>query len=60
MMIEVIGSARLSDANKLSRFEAVVLVHLDAAYNLARWYNRRHRLSRAWDCHGYTRQHSPP
>ncbi len=30
----------LSDASKLSRFEAVVLVHLDAAYNLARWLTR--------------------
>ena len=27
----------MSDAVKLSRFESVVLVHLDAAYNLARW-----------------------
>ncbi len=30
----------MSDAGKLSRFEAVVLVHLDAAYNLARWLTR--------------------
>jgi RNA polymerase sigma-70 factor (ECF subfamily) len=30
----------LPDASKLSRFEAVVLVHLDAAYNLARWLTR--------------------
>jgi RNA polymerase sigma-70 factor (ECF subfamily) len=30
----------LSDTSKLSRFEAVVLVHLDAAYNLARWLTR--------------------
>ena len=30
----------MSDASKLSRFEAVVLVHLDAAYNLARWLTR--------------------
>ena len=28
------------DPNKLSRFETVVLVHLDAAYNLARWITR--------------------
>ena len=34
------GITKLSDANKLSRFEAVVLVHLDAAYNLARWLTR--------------------
>ena len=27
----------MSDNGKLPRFEAVVLVHLDAAYNLARW-----------------------
>jgi RNA polymerase sigma factor (sigma-70 family) len=31
---------RLHDAGKLSRFEAVVLTHLDAAYNLARWLTR--------------------
>jgi RNA polymerase sigma factor (sigma-70 family) len=30
----------LSDNGKLPRFEAVVLVHLDAAYNLARWLTR--------------------
>jgi RNA polymerase sigma factor (sigma-70 family) len=30
----------LSDNGKLARFEAVVLVHLDAAYNLARWLTR--------------------
>ena len=30
----------MSDASKLSRFESVVLVHLDAAYNLARWLTR--------------------
>jgi RNA polymerase sigma factor (sigma-70 family) len=30
----------LSDSGKLARFEAVVLVHLDAAYNLARWLTR--------------------
>ena len=30
----------MPDAGKLSRFEAVVLVHLDAAYNLARWLTR--------------------
>ena len=30
----------MSDADKLSRFESVVLVHLDAAYNLARWLTR--------------------
>jgi RNA polymerase sigma factor (sigma-70 family) len=30
----------LTDAGKLPRFEAVVLVHLDAAYNLARWLTR--------------------
>ncbi len=30
----------MSDAGKLSRFESVVLVHLDAAYNLARWITR--------------------
>jgi len=30
----------LPDASKLSRFEAVVLTHLDAAYNLARWLTR--------------------
>ncbi len=30
----------MSDASKLSRFETVVLVHLDAAYNLARWLTR--------------------
>jgi RNA polymerase sigma factor (sigma-70 family) len=30
----------LSDPSKLSRFETVVLVHLDAAYNLARWLTR--------------------
>lgn len=30
----------MSDSSKLSRFEAVVLVHLDAAYNLARWLTR--------------------
>ena len=28
------------DPTKLSRFETVVLVHLDAAYNLARWITR--------------------
>lgn len=28
------------DPAKLSRFESVVLVHLDAAYNLARWLTR--------------------
>jgi RNA polymerase sigma-70 factor (ECF subfamily) len=33
-------NSRLSDAGKLSRFEAVVLTHLDAAYNLARWLTR--------------------
>lgn len=30
----------MSDVGKLSRFETVVLVHLDAAYNLARWLTR--------------------
>ena len=30
----------MSDNGKLPRFEAVVLVHLDAAYNLARWLTR--------------------
>ncbi len=30
----------MSDANKLSRFESVVLTHLNAAYNLARWLTR--------------------
>lgn len=30
----------MADISKLSRFEAVVLVHLDAAYNLARWLTR--------------------
>ncbi len=30
----------MTDPGKLSRFEAVVLVHLDAAYNLARWLTR--------------------
>lgn len=30
----------MPEASKLSRFEAVVLVHLDAAYNLARWLTR--------------------
>jgi RNA polymerase sigma factor (sigma-70 family) len=34
------GSCRLSDAGKLPRFEAQVLVHMDAAYNLARWLTR--------------------
>jgi len=29
-----------NDTHKLSRFESVVLVHLDAAYNLARWLTR--------------------
>ena len=29
-----------TDLGKLPRFEAVVLVHLDAAYNLARWLTR--------------------
>lgn len=33
-------SCRLPDTGKLSRFEAVVLVHLHAAYNLARWLTR--------------------
>jgi len=32
-----LGGFALSDTSKLSRFESVVLVHLDAAYNLARW-----------------------
>ena len=30
----------MPDTDKLSRFETVVLVHLDAAYNLARWLTR--------------------
>ena len=30
----------LGDAGKLARFEAEVLPHLDAAYNLARWLTR--------------------
>lgn len=30
----------MPDSSKLSRFEAVVLTHLDAAYNLARWITR--------------------
>ena len=30
----------MGDAAKLSRFEQAVLVHLDAAYNLARWLTR--------------------
>lgn len=30
----------MSDNGKLPRFEAVVLVHLDAAHNLARWLTR--------------------
>lgn len=30
----------MPDSGKLSRFESVVLVHLDAAYNLARWLTR--------------------
>jgi RNA polymerase sigma factor (sigma-70 family) len=38
--MEISRSASLSDASKLSRFESVVLVHLDAAYNLARWLTR--------------------
>ena len=39
-MIGACGVYRLADISKLSRFEAVVLVHLDAAYNLARWLTR--------------------
>jgi RNA polymerase sigma factor (sigma-70 family) len=35
-----VGDIALSDTGKMSRFEAVVLVHLDAAYNLARWLTR--------------------
>ena len=31
----------LDDDNKTSRFEALALPHLDAAYNLARWLTRR-------------------
>ena len=31
---------RLQEQNKLKRFEQVVLPHLDAAYNLARWLTR--------------------
>jgi RNA polymerase sigma-70 factor, ECF subfamily len=30
----------LQDSNQLARFEQVVLPHLDAAYNLARWLTR--------------------
>ena len=30
----------MGDAEKLARFETTVLVHLDAAYNLARWLTR--------------------
>lgn len=30
----------MSDNSRLSRFQAVVLVHLDAAYNLAHWLTR--------------------
>ncbi|MGZ3240843.1 MAG: sigma-70 family RNA polymerase sigma factor [Burkholderiaceae bacterium] len=30
----------LDDENKTGRFEAIVLPHLDAAYNLARWLTR--------------------
>jgi RNA polymerase sigma factor (sigma-70 family) len=31
------GGFQLNDAATVARFEATVLVHLDAAYNLARW-----------------------
>ena len=31
------GSATASESSELARFETVVLPHLDAAYNLARW-----------------------
>jgi RNA polymerase sigma-70 factor, ECF subfamily len=34
------GEASLSEANQLSNFEQVLLPHLDAAYNLARWLTR--------------------
>ena len=30
----------MSDAGKLARFEARCSIHLDAAYNLARWLTR--------------------
>jgi len=40
MLLETPGSVGLQDEARLIRFNASVLAHLDAAYNLARWMTR--------------------
>jgi len=35
------GRSALADPQERARFEALVMPHLDAAYNLARWLVRR-------------------
>jgi RNA polymerase sigma factor (sigma-70 family) len=40
MGVKRLGGVGLSHASKVVRFEAMVLIHLDAAYNLARWLTR--------------------
>jgi RNA polymerase sigma-70 factor (ECF subfamily) len=37
------GKAKLLEPGKLAQFEQIVLSHLDAAYNLARWLTRDER-----------------